>query len=206
MTTGLLFVVSGPSGAGKSTLCQALLKKWANLRYSISCTTRPPRSVEVDGKDYIFLSESEFQKKLRAGGFLEWARVHDHYYGTLKAPLMKNLRRGLDMILDVDPQGALSIKKAFGDCICIFICPPNWEALENRLRARAQDDDKTIRKRLTNARKEMTYASQYDYMVVNEEFEEAAGDLSAVIRAEHRRVLRLAHELARFGIREGDKK
>ncbi|HRY29035.1 MAG TPA: guanylate kinase [Elusimicrobiota bacterium] len=205
MSTGLLLVVSGPSGAGKSTLCQALIAKWPNLRYSVSCTTRPRREKEVDGRDYHFVSEDAFQKNIRDGKFLEWARVHDSFYGTLQEPLMEHLRQGLDVVLDVDPHGALSIKEKFADCVGVYICPPTWESLEDRLRSRAQDDELSISKRLANARKEMGYLSHYDYLVVNKVFRESLENLSAILRAEHSRVKRLSHELTYLEIMEEEK-
>jgi guanylate kinase len=205
MSTGLLLVISGPSGAGKSTLCRALMKRWSNVRYSVSCTTRPPRPNEVNGRDYLFVSEEEFQKNVKAGKFLEWARVHDWHYGTLKDSLMENLQNGLDVVLDVDPQGAVSIKENFSDSVCVYICPPTWESLEDRLRTRATDDEGAISKRLTNARKEMTYLEHYDYLIVNKDLADAVEDLSAILRAERRRIFRLSHELARLEIMEEEK-
>lgn len=205
MSTGILLVISGPSGAGKSTLCQALLKTWPKLRYSVSCTTRPPRAGEVNGRDYCFIGEEEFQKRVKANEFLEWAHVHDYSYGTLREPLMESLRAGYDMVLDVDPQGALSIKDSFAQSVALYICPPSWEMLEDRLRGRALDDESTIEKRLASARKEITYLLHYDYMVVNKDLKEAVEDVSAILRAEHRRVSRLAHELNRLEIMEEEK-
>jgi guanylate kinase len=205
MSTGLLLVVSGPSGAGKSTLCQAMLRKWPNCRYSVSCTTRPPRGNEVNGKDYVFLSEEAFQQKIKEGQFMEWARVHDWLYGTLKAPLMEDLENGRDVVLDVDPQGALTIKNSFSDAVSVYICPPSWENLEERLRGRASDDDDAIAKRLANARKEMTYLQHYDYLIVNKDLQDAVDTLSAILRAERRRVFRLEHELKKLEIMEEEK-
>lgn len=205
MSTGLLLVVSGPSGAGKSTLCQAMLRKWPNCRYSVSCTTRPPRGREVDGQDYIFLSEEAFQQKIKEGQFMEWARVHDWLYGTLKGPLMDDLEKGFDVVLDVDPQGAMTIKSSFSDAVSVYICPPSWENLEERLRGRAQDDDSAIAKRLANARKEMTYLQHYDYLIVNKDLQTAVEDLSAILRAERRRIFRLDHELKKLEIMEEEK-
>ncbi|MBI4395573.1 MAG: guanylate kinase [Elusimicrobia bacterium] len=196
MTTGIILVVSAPSGAGKSTLCHALLERRPNLRGSISCTTRPPRSGEVNGRDYVFLSETDFLRKINEGALVEWARVHDHLYGTPKDPLTENLRKGFDVVLNIDPQGALSVRKIFPESVLVFIYPPSWGILENRLRHRGQDDEKTMAKRLTNARKEMTYLRHYDYAVVNDRLDEAVDDLLAILRAEHRRTGRLSNELS----------
>jgi guanylate kinase len=182
-----------------------MLRKWPNCRYSVSCTTRPPRGNEVNGKDYVFLSEEAFQQKIKEGQFMEWARVHDWLYGTLKAPLMEDLENGRDVVLDVDPQGALTIKNSFSDAVSVYICPPSWENLEERLRGRASDDDDAIAKRLANARKEMTYLQHYDYLIVNKDLQDAVDTLSAILRAERRRVFRLEHELKKLEIMEEEK-
>lgn len=203
MSNGLLLVISGPSGAGKSTLSRELLKKRSNLWYSVSATTRPARPGEVNGREYIFLSEAEFKKQAEAGAFVEWARVHDHLYGTPRGPLEENTRQGRDVLLDLDPQGAMAIKKAFPGSVRVYICPPSWDTLEGRLRGRAQDDEKVIAKRLSNARKEVAYLERYDYLVVNDDVTEAVEDLSAILRAEHRRVERL--EPNRAGVLEEEK-
>jgi guanylate kinase len=205
MSSALVLVISAPSGAGKSTLCRALLEQWPKLRYSVSCTTRPPRHTEVNGRDYVFIPEAEFQERAARGEFLEWARVHDHLYGTPKAPLQAFLREGFDVVLDVDPQGALSVKENFPESVCVYICPPTWGSLERRLRRRAEDDETSIAKRLSNARKEMSYLRHYDYLVVNRELKEAVGDLSAILRAEHRHVSRLEDELHQLEIFEEEK-
>lgn len=202
MPNGLLLVISGPSGAGKSTLSRALLKKRPHLWYSVSATTRPARPGEVNGREYIFLPEAEFKKQAETGAFVEWARVHDHLYGTPRGPLVENTRQGRDVLLDLDPQGAMAIKKAFPGSVCVYICPPSWDTLEGRLRGRAQDDEDVIAKRLSNARKEVTYLERYDYLVVNDDVTEAVEDLSAILRAEHRRVERLEH---RAGVLEEEK-
>ena len=191
MTTGLLLVVSAPSGAGKSTLCRALVDRWPNARISVSCTTRAPRPGETNGEDYFFLSETEFQQKARAGGLIESAWVHDHHYGIPKDFVDGCLQEGRDVLLNIDVQGALSVKKLYPDSVCVYICPPSFKVLADRLRKRAQDDAATIAKRLANAEKELAHLPEYDYMIVNEEVGEALADLLAVIRAEKRRVSRL---------------
>lgn len=170
-------------------------KKNRSVRYSVSCTTRAPRPGEVNGRDYVFLSEEEFNRRVKANNFLEWARVHDRYYGTLKKPVFDNLKRGLDVVMDLDTQGALALKKKYPDTVCVFVTAPSWDSLEQRLRSRAQDDEKTIMKRLANARKEMTFLPRYDYLVLNKKLTDAVDDLSAILRAEHRRLARLSTEL-----------
>jgi guanylate kinase len=181
------------------------MKRWPNVRYSVSCTTRPPRPSEVNGKDYVFVSEVDFQTKAKNSEFIEWARVHDYHYGTLRAQLMDDIRRGFDVVLDVDPHGAMSIKQAYPDSVAVYISPPDWESLEDRLRGRASDDEGTIAKRLANARKEMTHLQKYDYLIVNRDLGDALEDLSAILRAERRRIFRLSHELDRLEIMEEEK-
>jgi guanylate kinase len=198
MSTGLVLVISAPSGAGKSTLCRALLEKKPGMFLSVSCTTRTPRSGEVNGRDYVFLSEPEFLRKADEGAFLEWARVHDHLYGTPRAPIEENLRRGMDVLLNIDPQGALAVRKAFPDSVQVFVCPPTWKELEERLRRRGQDDEATIDKRLANAKNELKYLPNYDYLVVNKDLSEAVHDLLAILRTEHRRLSRVSEELLRL--------
>jgi len=194
MPISLFLVLSAPSGAGKSTLCRALLDKSPSLRYSVSCTTRAPRNNEVSGREYVFLPEAEFKKRIEADAFVEWARVHDNYYGTPKQPLLDARKDGADVLFDLDPQGALALRKAFPETVCVFVTPPSWEDLEGRLRGRAQDDEAAIAKRLANARKEVEFLKEYDYLVVNKDLPEAVKDLSAILRAEHRRLARLAQE------------
>ncbi|HRY30734.1 MAG TPA: guanylate kinase, partial [Elusimicrobiota bacterium] len=179
---------------GKSTLCQALLKERADLVYSVSATTRPARVSEVNGKDYFFVTVDQFKKKIDEGEFLEWALVHDHYYGTPRSFIDDQLARGADILLDVDPQGALAIQDKYPQCVSIFVYPPNWESLERRLRTRGQDDEETIHKRLSNARHELTYLQHYNYLVVNNDIREAMNDFLAIIRAEHHRVCRYSEK------------
>lgn len=195
MSKGLLMVISAPSGAGKSTLCQELLKRRPTTHLSISCTTRTPRPGEQDGRDYHFLSPDEFTRRLDAGEFIETARVHDHLYGTLTAPVAGALAEGRDVLLNIDTQGAHAVKSRFPDCVRVFVLPPSWTALEERLRKRAQDGEDVIKKRLANARGEVAALPAYDYAVVNDRLEDAAQDLLAILRAERRRLARAAGEL-----------
>lgn len=196
---GIVLVLSAPSGAGKSTLCQALADRRADIRLSISCTTRPPRPLEVNGKDYFFVSEKEFEAKIKNGDLLEWAQVHGHFYGTPKGPVQTHQANGLNVVMNIDTQGAQSVKKVFPDSVLVFVSPPSWEVLEKRLRGRKQDDEATIQRRLTNARAEMDQAPRYDYLVVNDVIENAVEDLLAIVRAEHRRIKRLNLDLFRGG-------
>jgi guanylate kinase len=199
MNKGLLLVISAPSGAGKSTLCRALMERRERMRLSISCTTRPPRSGEINGKDYHFLAPLEFEKQVAAGAFIEWARVHDYCYGTLKAPVEEALAQGADVLLNIDTQGAKSVKALFPECVRAFICPPSWKTLEERLRGRGQDNEAVIATRLANAKGEIAHLPEYDYAVVNDRLEDAVEDLLAILRAEKRCLTRAAGELKSLG-------
>ncbi len=171
---GILLVVSGPSGAGKSTVIAALRRHLPELRFSVSCTTRPPRPGEQDGADYHFLSPEDFAARLAADAFLEHAEVHAHRYGTLRNEVAPRLEAGEDVLLDIDVQGARQIAARaardplVGRCLeRVFLAPPSLTVLERRLRTRATDSDETIRRRLANARLEMTAWREYDFLVVN---------------------------------------
>lgn len=174
--TGILFVVSAPSGAGKTTLCNAL-RQTPDFVYSVSCTTRPQRTGEIDGEDYNFISEPEFLAKVKAREFLEYARVHEHYYGTLRQPICSNLASGVDVLIDIDTQGASSIRNyddAFvREALCdVFIMPPDLEELRRRLVKRATDSPEEIDLRLTNAAQEMEFWREYRYTIISKSMEE----------------------------------
>ena len=198
MIKGLLIVISAPSGAGKSTLCLALAEKRPEVWVSVSCTTRPPRPGEKDGRDYKFLSPEEFERHLKAGDFIETARVHDFLYGTLKQPVVDALSAGRDVALNIDTQGARSVKAQFPDCVRAFILPPSWTVLAERLHKRAQDGADVIAKRLANAREEIGHLSEYDYVVVNDRLRDALDDLLSILRAEKRRFPRLKEEMKKL--------
>src|SRR4051795_11676535 len=174
--TGILFVLSAPSGAGKTTLCNAL-RQTPDFVYSVSCTTRPQRAGEIEGEDYFFISEPEFLAKVEAREFLEYARVHEHYYGTLRQPICGNLASGVDVLIDIDTQGASSIRNyddAFvREALCdVFIMPPDLEELRRRLVKRATDTDDEIELRLTNAAREMEFWREYRYTIISKSMEE----------------------------------
>jgi guanylate kinase len=188
---GLPVVLSAPSGAGKSTIAARVMEENKNIVASISCTTRSPRPNEKNGVHYHFVSDLEFKKRIKEGDFLEWAEVHGNYYGTPRSALEEQLAKGNDVILTIDVQGALSAKRFFPNGIYIFLVPPSWDALERRLTKRASDDSKAVEIRQANARKELSYLSHYDYLVINDDLESAVRDVSAILRAEHCRLSRI---------------
>ena len=183
--TGNLFVVSAPSGAGKSSLVSAVLAGDKRLALSVSFTTRPPRSGEVDGREYHFVDDETFEKMLGRGEFLESAEVHGNRYGTSRKWIGESRAKGLDVVLEIDWQGARQVRKAFPDAVSIFILPPIpvLPELERRLRARGQDTEEAIQRRLHDAREEISHVGEFDYVIINKEFEEARRDLAAIVQA-----------------------
>ncbi len=176
----LVFIISGPSGSGKSTLVEKLLEV-PGMMLSISCTTRPPRPTESPGKWYDFISEAEFDRRALEGEFLEHARVFGkHRYGTPRRWLEEAERKGLDLVLEIDVQGAEQVKRKLPDSVAIFILPPSREELERRLRARGQDSEEAIGRRLERARQEMQRYPLYDYLVINDDMERAAHEVQAI--------------------------
>ncbi|SMO60973.1 guanylate kinase [Balnearium lithotrophicum] len=191
---GLLVVISAPSGTGKTTLTHMLLKEFPNMEFSVSYTTRPPRPGEVNGKDYYFVDRETFERMVEEGDFLEWAEVYGNLYGTSKSQVLKALNEGKDIILDIDTQGALQVKKNFPEAVLIFVLPPSLSELERRLRRRGTDDEETIERRLKVAREEIKRAPLYDYIVVNDVLEVAFENLKSIIRAEKCKTERLAEQ------------
>ena len=181
---GQLFVVSAPSGGGKSTLCEALLKSDLNLRYSVSTTTRPRRSGEIEGISYSFVTNDVFDQLVKEDAFAEYAEVHGNRYGTPKSFLDDLMDGGEDVILDVDVQGARSLRKAYPDGIFIFIYPPSVNELERRLRERKTDSSEEIERRIQRAYEEMNEIRHYDYVVMNDDFTRALERLRAIVIAE----------------------
>ncbi|OGS19203.1 MAG: guanylate kinase [Elusimicrobia bacterium RIFOXYA2_FULL_50_26] len=185
---GLVIVVSAPSGAGKSTICALLEKKLPRLRCSVSFTTRPRRPGEKNGRDYFFIAPEKFKAMIRKKEFVEWARVHDHYYGTPRSFLDKTVRAGNDVALNIDVQGALSIRKLYPRAVMIFVMTPTFAELKRRLVRRRQDSGETIRRRLANARKELRYLPSYDYLVINDRLQTATREIESIIHAEHHKL------------------
>ncbi|MFL6514904.1 MAG: guanylate kinase [Chthoniobacterales bacterium] len=185
---GILFVISAPSGAGKSTLCAAL-RQTPDFVYSVSCTTRPARAGEIDGEDYVFVTEAEFLARVKAGEFLEHARVHEHYYGTLRKPLLHNLQSGVDVLIDVDTQGAEAIRNCDdkfirGALADVFIMPPNLDELRRRLIKRGTETLQQIELRLNNAAREMELWREYRYTIISQSVEEDLQKFRHITRAE----------------------
>ena len=178
-----LFVVSGPSGAGKGTLLARVRDQRPDLGLTVSATTRQPRPGEVDGVSYHFLSDDEFDKRVKAGEFLEWANVHGHKYGTLRSEVERNLEAGHSVILEIDVQGALNVRRLFPGAVLVFIEPPSMEVLERRLRARGTEDEANLELRLKDAAGELALAPQYDERIVNDDLDSAAGELARVLEA-----------------------
>ncbi|KUO73224.1 MAG: guanylate kinase [Desulfosporosinus sp. BRH_c37] len=187
---GLLIVLSGPSGAGKGTLCQELLRQMPNLRYSVSSTTRCPRPGEVEGIHYYFCPRQEFEAMLARDELLEWAEFCDNYYGTPRFAVEQAIQEGMDVILEIEIQGALQIKKRFPQGVFTFIVPPSLDVLAERIHKRGTESEEVIQKRLATAIKELEYVSEYDYVVVNDEVPVAVDKLKSILVAEKCRVKR----------------
>lgn len=180
---GALFVISGPAGAGKGTLLGRAVERLDNAWVSISATTRAPRGNEVDGVEYFFLTHEEFERRIEADGFIEYARVHGNYYGTPIDPIREHVAQGDAVFLEIDVQGAFQVREKLPECKLIFIAPPSMEVLEQRLRGRATDSEESIKLRLSNAAGELAQAPKYDHVVVNDDLERATNELVEVIQS-----------------------
>ncbi len=181
---GNVYVVAAPSGAGKSSLVKALMELDAAVRPSISHTTRPPRGQEIDGREYHFVSDAQFDELIQNQAFLEWATVHGHRYGTSRESIEQRIAQGTDVVLEIDYQGALQIKKIFSNAVLIFIVPPSWDELRSRLKNRGEDSPEVIETRLKNAAHEMSQAPKFDFVIINELFERALFDLKAIVHSQ----------------------
>ncbi len=187
MDKGLLVVISGPSGAGKGTIYRNVIER-AGMQRSVSVTTRAPRPGEVDGVDYFFKTEEQYQQMIAAGEFLETAAVYNNFYGTPKAPVFENIDNGRDVLFEVDVHGARSIKRKYPDAVAVFVMTPDFEVLEKRLRGRGTETEKSIRTRLGSAKNELSKYDLFDYIVFNDDIDEATESVLEIINAERCRV------------------
>ncbi len=181
---GILLVVSGPSGAGKGTICSAVREKYPDLEYSISMTTRAPRNGEMEGVSYFFRTDEQFKRLVEEDAFLEYARVYDHYYGTPKKYVLDKIQAGRSVLLEIDIQGAMQVKKRYPKGVFVYIVPPSLEILSQRIHARGTDSEEVIQNRLAQITNELSMMHQYDYVVVNDVLEDAVHKTCAIIEAE----------------------
>jgi guanylate kinase len=181
---GNLFVVAAPSGAGKSSLVKALMELDAGVQPSVSHTTRAPRGQEFHGREYFFIDDAQFDDMVANNAFLEWAYVHGNRYGTSKSTIEERISQGLDVVLEIDFQGAVQIKRLFANAVLIFILPPSWEELRARLQRRGEDTAEVIEIRLANAATEMARAHEFDFVIINQLFDKALFDLKAIVHAQ----------------------
>jgi guanylate kinase len=190
-----VFIISAPSGSGKSTLVHRLIRSVPGLIFSISYTTRPRRPTETDGVDYLFISREEFEKRLAKAEFLEYAEVFGNYYGTNRSAFERAVQEGKDLVLDIDVQGARQLKVAIPEAVSVFVLPPSREVLEQRLRARSEDSEEVIQRRLRGAAEEVRNYTQYDFVLINREIEEASARLGSIVRAERLRKANMDEEV-----------
>ncbi|MDD3171667.1 MAG: guanylate kinase [Bacilli bacterium] len=204
---GLLVVISGPSGVGKGTIRSALFEmEGHDLVYSVSMTTRKPRSDEINGREYWFVTKEEFEKKIKENKMLEYAEFVGNYYGTPLEKVDEQLKAGKEVVLEIEVNGAMQVRERVGDAVFIFIAPPSYEALETRLRSRGTEDTEHIKERIEKAKKELGLAYQYDYIVVNDEVKNAADKIMAIIRAEHARTERTIYKYnSLLGVKKNEK-
>ena len=194
MNRGSIFIVSAPSGAGKTTLCRMITERLKGIEHSISYTTRAPRPGEVNGRDYYFVDREEFMRMVEGGEFIEWAEVHGNLYGTSKRRLMERIEQGMDVILDIDTQGARQIRQQALEATFIFIMPPSMEVLKQRLLNRGSDSEDVIKKRLKNALDEIADYKHYDYVIINDILEDAFDELKAVILSRRVSISKVDHQ------------
>ncbi|MBP8984792.1 MAG: guanylate kinase [Syntrophobacterales bacterium] len=194
----IYIAVSAPSGAGKTSICKEVLKMFPRLRYSVSYTTRPPRPGEVNGRDYVFVDEKTFRRMIKKEAFIEWAENYGHLYGTPRKEVENYLRRGYDIIFDVDPRGARALKERYPGGVFVFVLPPSLEVLKRRLRGRGSESPEALKRRLEKATAEIKEVFWYDYVIFNRKIEESVDRLRAVYLAEKSRRERLVKEITPF--------
>jgi guanylate kinase len=192
---GMIIIVSAPSGAGKTSIADAVIKNDKNIVYSISTTTRAPRKGERNGREYFFVDDKTFKTMIKQKKFAEWAQVHGHYYGTSEKSLEGTINKGKDILLDIDVQGALKIKKQYKSAVMIFIMTPSLKILKERLIKRNKDSMETIKIRLANAKKELSYMDKYDYLVLNDKLETSIKNVESVICAERLSVKKIKNNI-----------
>lgn len=180
-TEGKIIVISSPSGGGKTTIVRKILAEFPEIVFSVSATTRPKRPDEIDGVHYFFLSEKEFEEKVRNDEFIEWERFYDYYYGTLKTFVLDNIEKGKTVLLEIDVKGALSVKKLFPDAVLIFIDVPSFEELVERLRKRKTESESDFKKRIDRAKMELSYKDKFDYIFINKDLEEVTSQIKSLL-------------------------
>jgi guanylate kinase len=195
---GIILIISAPSGAGKTTLCRVLLERFPNMKESISYTTRTPRAGEVHGEDYFFVSREEFQRMVDADAFAEWAEVHGNLYGTALATIEEARKNGVDLVLDIDCQGARRLKEQIERCVYVFILPPSMAELRRRLESRSSDAQDVIDRRIERAAAEIREARWYDYIIINDNLEAAFEELAAIVIAHSRKTFRMLGQVAKL--------
>ena len=195
---GLILIISAPSGAGKTTLCRELLKRFPDIKESVSYTTRSPREGEVHGRDYYFVSREEFQRMIDGDAFAEWATVHGNLYGTALATIEEARTNGVNLVLDIDCQGARRLKEQIERCVYVFILPPGMDELRRRLENRSTDTPEVIENRIRRAADEIREARWYDYIIINDRFEDAIGELSAIVTAQGLRTFRMIRQVSKL--------
>lgn len=188
MTDAKVFIISGPSAVGKGTIVEKVLQAEENVHLSVSATTRTPRKGEIPGVSYYFMTDEEFRRQISQGGFLEYADVHGHFYGTPKAPVLSELEKGRDVILEIDVQGAMQVKETYPDGVFIFVLPPSMKELRRRIEYRGTESQADIELRMGKAEAEMEYLKHYEYFVVNDDLEDAVAAVRAVMKAERQKI------------------
>ena len=197
---GLLVVVSGPSGTGKGTVLNYLREREKSIKFSVSATTRQPRSGEVDGVNYFFKTNEEFENMIKNGELVEWVRYCDNYYGTPKKCIEDTIKSGYDCLLEIEVEGALNIKKIYPDCVSIFILPPSFEELRRRIESRGTEKPEVIEKRMEKALKEMKLIDKYDYVIINDEVEKAVNSICYILASEKLKSSRNKNILESIGL------
>lgn len=195
---GLILILSAPSGAGKTSLCRELFKTFPDIKESISYTTRKPRSGEVDGEAYYFVTREEFEQMVDEDAFAEWALVHGNMYGTALKTLEEARKNGVNLVLDIDCQGALKLKEQFEGGVYVFILPPSMDELRRRLENRSSDSQEVIERRIVRAADEIKESRWYDYIIINDNFEVACSELSAIVIAHHRKTFRMMEQVGKL--------